>query len=159
MSDAEADELLEDDCDEGLEEDLEDLEEDVEGFNGIVGIPKVAVELTRSAGSGCMPSSSPSSSSRLNGARVHAGPPDLVLVLLVVVVPTIPQPVSVALYSSVQVDEVAEAEVELPRKSVQVLKTSVTVVFWFSSQLLRFEGSPVLGPQPSDSVHFGPLQS
>jgi hypothetical protein len=136
------------------EEDVEDLDEDLEGFKGMVGIPKLAVELTLSEGR--MPSLSPSSSSRLKGARVQAAP-DLVLVRFVVVVPKIPQPVNVALYSSEQVVEVAEAEDEVGSKSVQVLKTSVTVVFWFSSQLLRFGGSPVLGPQPSGLVHLGPL--
>lgn len=94
------------------------------------------------------PSLSPSSSSSDSGALVQAAPSP-VLVRVVVVVPTTPQPVMVALNNSVQDDEaVEEAEI----KSVQELKTSVTVVLSFSSQLFgrsvgHSGGSPVFGPQ------------
>lgn len=105
----------------------DDFVEEAEGLKCRVGMLNVAVELTRSGGSGCTPSLSPSSSSRLSGARVHAAP--LLVVRFVVVVPTMPQPVKVALYSSEQVEELVETDAEVGAKSVQVLKTSVTVVF------------------------------
>jgi hypothetical protein len=113
-----------------IEVEVEDVEVDFDGLIGMLGMSKVAVELTRSGTSGGTPSLPPSSSSRLSGARVHAAPLVVVVVLPVVVVPTMPQAVSVALYNSVHVDEVGEAVDVVPLTMyVQVLKTSVTVVF------------------------------
>jgi hypothetical protein len=145
-----------DEDDEDDEDKDEDEDEVVEGAKERVGMSNVAVELTLSRASGRRPSLSPSSSSRFSGAFVHAAA--LVVVRFVVVVPTMPQPVKVALYNSLHTEDLLVTEDDVGSNSVQVLKISVTVVFWFSSQLLRLLGSPVAGPQPPERVHFGPLQ-